>query len=102
MRSACPISFDLCADAGLLLALFDVRRSTRFFCSDRSNSGESALETALLTRCGSHRVTVIRLTETMEYPSDRLPGSLWLDARELDHLGPLLNVFGNELAEFGG
>ena len=55
MRSACPISFDLCADAGLPLALFDVCRSTRFFCSDRSNSGESALETALLTRWKSPR-----------------------------------------------
>jgi hypothetical protein len=54
MRSACPISFDLCADAGLLLALFDVRRST-LFCSDRSNSGESAFETALLTGWKSPR-----------------------------------------------
>jgi len=31
MQLACPISFDLYADAGLLLALFDARRSTRFF-----------------------------------------------------------------------
>src|SRR5215475_9879643 len=28
-------------------------------------------------------------------------GSLWLDARELDHLGPLLGFVSDELSEFG-
>jgi hypothetical protein len=30
------------------------------------------------------------------------PGSLRLDARELDQLGPLLGFFGDELSELGG
>src|SRR5215470_9308201 len=29
-------------------------------------------------------------------------GSLWLDAREPDHLGPLLGFFGNQLLKVGG
>ena len=32
----------------------------------------------------------------------RMPGSLWLDARELDHLSPFLNFIGDEFAELGG
>src|SRR5262249_37150616 len=32
----------------------------------------------------------------------RAPGSLRLDARELDHLGPFVDVFGDELGELVG
>src|SRR5262249_14032509 len=31
-----------------------------------------------------------------------LPGSVWLNARELDHLAPLLDVISDEVAEVGG
>jgi hypothetical protein len=98
MRSACPISFDLCADAGLLLALFDVRRST-LFCSDRSNSGERAFETALLT-AWNHRVTIIRLTKRSGILGRQ--ALFCLDASCPDHLAPLLGILDDELSEIGG
>src|SRR5262249_50021293 len=31
-----------------------------------------------------------------------MPGSLWLDSRDLDHLGPLRGFVGDEFAEIGG
>src|ERR1700686_1926692 len=37
--------------------------------------------------------------QNMEHTSIRLPGSLRLDARGLDHLGPLFSLVGDELAE---
>src|SRR5712691_12883262 len=43
---------------------------------------------------GNERMRCSNATETR-------PGSLRLDARELDHLGPLLRVVGNELSEIG-
>src|SRR5262245_20316114 len=39
----------------------------------------------------------IPITAVMEYP--RLPASVRLDARELDHLAPLLDFFGDQLSE---
>src|SRR6516162_5476797 len=42
----------------------------------------------------------IRRTAIMEYP--RFPASVRFDAGELDHLGPLLRIGGDERAEVGG
>src|SRR5262249_18151287 len=42
----------------------------------------------------------IRGTGVTEYRSEF--GSLWLDARELHHLAPLLGFVGDEFAEVGG
>src|SRR5207249_4502581 len=41
-------------------------------------------------------------TEFMECPAGVIPGSLRLDARELDYLGPLLGFVRKELAVVGG
>jgi len=46
-------------------------------------------------------IAAIRRTDVTEYVAG-IAASLRLDARELDHLGPFLGVFGNELAEIGG
>ena len=47
-------------------------------------------------------IDALRKAQFAELNHGMSPGSLQLDARQLDHVGPLLNVFGNELAEFGG
>src|SRR6185437_14105224 len=38
--------------------------------------------------------------DAMEYPHPLSPGSTGLDARELDHLAPLLGIFCDEFSEF--
>jgi hypothetical protein len=42
-----------------------------------------------------------RVTAFTEYRTGG-PGSVHLDGRELDHLGPLLDLYSNEFGEFGG
>jgi hypothetical protein len=44
---------------------------------------------------------MIRRTGTMEYRARERFGLLHLDARELDHLGPLLGLLSDEFCEFG-
>ena len=42
----------------------------------------------------------IRGTDVTEYRAGA--GSIWLDARKLDHFAPLLSLISDELAEVGG
>src|SRR5262249_52710060 len=66
----------------------------------RSHAGPAAVPPEP-TRCTAALVS-ISPNETLWNISPRSSGSLRLDAGELDHLGPLLGIFGDQLTEVGG
>src|SRR5262249_31350811 len=66
----------------------------------RSHAGPAAVPPEP-TRCTAALVSLAP-NETLWNISPRSRGSLRLDAGELDHLGPLLGSFGDQLTEVGG
>jgi hypothetical protein len=55
-----------------------------------------------LAQVTDSRLATSSRIQTRASPGDFDIGILWNDARELDHLGPLFNIFGDELAKVGG
>jgi len=97
-----PRTIMCCAVVCVMLAACQSVPEARQNSRMRSGTLSAALSVRRSASWPSRHSGWIRGRDVMEYRIGKPPGSIRLDACELDHLGPLFGLGTNELPELGG